>query len=126
MSLLHRMSTIRLLVAGARQASSLARRPFPASVQPSTSRMFLRCSSSGHHEPGHNEPRVPSPVDPKHAVDDYGHHDDHHGDSGPPTTMDDAPIPFQSYDTVHGDLNKKFNLMLAGSLAALFGALILV
>uniref|UniRef100_A0A914XKL1 Apoptosis-inducing factor 1, mitochondrial n=1 Tax=Plectus sambesii TaxID=2011161 RepID=A0A914XKL1_9BILA len=124
MSLLHRMSTIRLVVAGARQASTIARRPLPLSLQPSTSNVLsLRCASSSSS--GHNEPFVPAPH-PKKGGDLYDdHHDDHHGDPGPPSTMDDAPIPFQKYETVHKELNSKFNAMLVGSLAALLGAILL-
>lgn len=39
--------------------------------------------------------------------------------------MDDAPIPFQKYQTVHAELNSKFNVLLAGSFAAFLGALLL-
>ncbi|CAD6195961.1 unnamed protein product [Caenorhabditis auriculariae] len=40
---------------------------------------------------------------------------------GPPTTFDYMPIPFQSYQKVHGELQAKFNMYLAVS-AALFAS----
>ncbi|CAJ0961791.1 unnamed protein product, partial [Mesorhabditis belari] len=37
----------------------------------------------------------------------------HEVNPGPPITFDYAPVPFQSYKKVHGELNGKFNLYLA-------------
>ncbi len=56
--------------------------------------------------------------------DDYGHHDHH--DTGPPTTMEEMPVPFQSYQVVHGELQGKFNMMLFGSIGLLLASLALV
>jgi len=55
--------------------------------------------------------------------DDYGHHDHH--DTGPPTTMEEMPVPFQSYQVVHGELQGKFNMMLFGSIGFLLASLVL-
>uniref|UniRef100_A0A914XML4 Deltamethrin resistance protein prag01 domain-containing protein n=1 Tax=Plectus sambesii TaxID=2011161 RepID=A0A914XML4_9BILA len=60
-----------------------------------------------------------------HKHDDYAHHDHHHEDVGPPSTMDDAPVPFQSYQVVHGQLQSKFNMMLVVSLGALVASFVL-
>lgn len=51
----------------------------------------------------------------KHA-EEHHHHDplDHrsYSNPGPPITLDYMPIPFQSYEKVHKELNRKFNMFL--------------
>jgi len=56
--------------------------------------------------------------------DDYSH-DHHHEDVGPPSTMDDVPVPFQTYQKVHGELQSKFNMMLFASLGLFVASLAL-
>ena len=48
------------------------------------------------------------------AHDSHGHHEDHN--PGPPVTLDYSPVPFQPYQVVYNDLQKKFNLYLGVSL----------
>jgi len=39
--------------------------------------------------------------------------------------MEEMPVPFQSYQVVHGDLQGKFNTMLFGSIGLLVASLVL-
>ncbi|KAE9550572.1 hypothetical protein FO519_006230 [Halicephalobus sp. NKZ332] len=49
------------------------------------------------------------------AHDSHGHHEDHN--PGPPVTFDYSPVPFQSYQVVYNDLQRKFNMYLGVSVA---------